>query len=283
VLDPWSVVERYRTTAGSIQARVGAALAKLWSPMALDPSDEAASLFGRNAHAVSEAGQRLIGAATDQYLADLATTVTGQVTRPLGVPTWLTSTLNLRGIPGEAVWSRPGRAVWAALGKGAAMPDALRAGLFRADDLGSTGLQLSHTRSALFVLGGGVLTAAITPGPVHLAIAAAVLGDEGKDRDRRAGNRLRAEVYRRSPRRGACDLCQSTARTGYATTQAMPIHTHCHCVAVPVIGRWDPAGGIPDVAPGASRPDVVVREHGEMGPVLTYAGHNFKGPEDLAN
>lgn len=112
--------------------------------------------------------------------------------------------------------------------------------------------------------------------------------------------------YRRVLSPAACELCASFADETYRSDTIMPIHNNCDCGFAPIIGERDPGRTIdqhvldtlqssPPVDAtftigddGAIRHlddapvDVEVRDHGELGPVLTDATHHFDGPEDLA-
>lgn len=65
-----------------------------------------------------------------------------------------------------------------------------------------------------------------------------------------------------------CDLCVEASQNTYSRGDLMPIHPGCDC------------GVEPDSeAPSEmSTSDVVVNDHGELGPVLGFAGQHFDGP-----
>jgi hypothetical protein len=271
VAEPGEVIEGYRILARSIDAKVRAALAAAWRlRMAADPDDQAAAAFAARAASLTTAGQRLMATATDRYLAELDAAVTGQPRPPTGVPLELSSTENLRGVEAVEVWGRPAKTVWTDLGQGASVPEATGKGLNRALALGSTGLQLAHAHTAVWILSGVVV------GALESMRAPSVTSAS-----RRAAS-SRGTSYRRVPRANSCDLCVGASRRTYRTNQPMPIHPACHCVAAPVYDRWDPAE-LADTEVFVAEPaEVVVRNHGEIGPVLSHAGHAFTGPEDLA-
>jgi hypothetical protein len=75
----------------------------------------------------------------------------------------------------------------------------------------------------------------------------------------------------------------------------MPIHDRCRCETLPIIGEQDPGQSLNgdelralyDAAGSTKGSDlkrvrVKVREHGEIGPVLTDASHNWRGPTQVA-
>jgi hypothetical protein len=83
--------------------------------------------------------------------------------------------------------------------------------------------------------------------------------------------------FTRHTRAGACNLCSLAAGQVYSSDKLMPIHDGCACTVVPVWGDDDLPG--PDSqADERYEDEVAVREHGELGPVLTQADHHFRGP-----
>jgi hypothetical protein len=69
-----------------------------------------------------------------------------------------------------------------------------------------------------------------------------------------------------------CELCSIASTHRYYRGDLMPIHGRCDCGIMPVFAgepRPEPLDG------------VTVRQHGELGPVLTVTGSNFTGPDDL--
>lgn len=77
-----------------------------------------------------------------------------------------------------------------------------------------------------------------------------------------------------------CDLCILASSQRYSRSDLHPIHGNCSCSVEPIIGA-DPG---PQDPPPLADPDsaLAIREHGELGPTLTDARHDFTGPEDLA-
>jgi hypothetical protein len=69
-----------------------------------------------------------------------------------------------------------------------------------------------------------------------------------------------------------CELCTIASTHRYYRGDLMPIHGHCDCGVMPVFGS-EPE---PEPLDG-----VTVRQHGEIGPVLTVTGQNFTGPGDF--
>lgn len=72
--------------------------------------------------------------------------------------------------------------------------------------------------------------------------------------------------YRRVADPGACDYCSAIDGAFVKSADAMPLHNGCGCGLEPIT---DPVAAtpVPD--------DVAVHSHGELGPVLGSADHNF--------
>lgn len=92
--------------------------------------------------------------------------------------------------------------------------------------------------------------------------------------------------WRRVADPGCCDFCHRIdgARTG--PTEPQPLHNRCGCTAEPITR----ADGLSSLRGPALRPGSVIglgdaatqiREHGELGPVITAASDAFAGPGDL--
>jgi hypothetical protein len=79
----------------------------------------------------------------------------------------------------------------------------------------------------------------------------------------------------------------------------MPIHPGCACDVAPIYGTGDPGRvidqdlydettsslaerfGSASTDPATMRSQLVVREHGELGPILGVRAHEFTGPDDV--
>lgn len=95
---------------------------------------------------------------------------------------------------------------------------------------------------------------------------------------------------------GTCGLCIVAADRIYTTGDLMPIHPpSCKCVVMPIIGDNDPGGQLnrddldqlyadagSNKAEDLRRTRYQVNEHGEYGPVISRAGDNFRGPDQVA-
>lgn len=94
-----------------------------------------------------------------------------------------------------------------------------------------------------------------------------------------------------------CGLCLAASDRVYSGETLRAIHAGCRCSVAPIINGVDPgaslnrrdldelyrlAGGTTGSAK-LKRVKFAVRENGELGPVLTDASHEWRGPDDVAN
>lgn len=96
---------------------------------------------------------------------------------------------------------------------------------------------------------------------------------------------------------GTCGLCLAASDRVYNRTRRRAIHAYCKCEAVEITGEpgqdfgfqlnQDDLGVIYAKAGGTKAGDALrrtrftIREHGELGPVLTYRGQQFRGPKQV--
>lgn len=93
---------------------------------------------------------------------------------------------------------------------------------------------------------------------------------------------------------GSCLLCVAASLNVYKAKDLLPIHNGCKCIVMPIIDGQDPGDEINEedrrlayAESGTTDRDelrklrVNVREHGELGPVLTDEGHHFTGPKQV--
>ena len=202
--------------------------------------------------------QRVVGNLTT---VDMARKFGGRVA-PLGPSIYERDT----GIPKAVEYQRPFVVIQNAIRDGKDTPLALQAGLTRLKALTDTDLQMAKVRQAQISL-------------------------------RTRG----VQTYRRVTTSGApCDLCEIAATQVYYTDELMPIHPNCSCDIVPdnFDGNQDEADKFFD---GLTNPErdktqelddkdapakdfrklIAVRNHGEVGPTLTWKDQHFLGPNDL--
>jgi hypothetical protein len=94
---------------------------------------------------------------------------------------------------------------------------------------------------------------------------------------------------------GVCGLCIAAADRVYYRDELLPIHDRCKCTVLPILKGFDPGRTLNDDdlaevygsaksnrAADLKRVRYRVREHGELGPVLTDADHHWRGPAEVA-
>lgn len=108
---------------------------------------------------------------------------------------------------------------------------------------------------------------------------------------------------RRMPDANACAFCLLVSTQRYHKDELQPVHSHCHCSTIPIIGSQDPgqiidrellkqvhAEGVTVYKENAKgqrvkytykTDDIAIRKHGELGPVITLRDQHFTGPNDL--
>lgn len=142
------------------------------------------------------------------------------------------------------VYARPFVNVWTALGKGVPYANAVAAGRDRARSSAEMDVALS-SRAA--------------------SVAYAATDD-------------RITGFQRVPDGGACEFCTLVAGQRYHSQDLMPLHNRCGCTVEPLL----------DVRVSRTR-DVVkgdgvvaaVREHGELGPLLTNGADKFTTESEI--
>lgn len=209
--------------------------------------------------------QRQIAVLTDQYVASSLTEQLGRRIEPVGVELGD----ELRGVPVEEVYQRPYVQLWTELKNGTPFDDALDHADRRAEVLAATDFQMARVRS----------------------FQQAISGQPG------------AKYWRRVLRGDRnCLLCLVASTQRYRKENLAAIHPQCDCYVEPIPGDRDPGQilnpalleqvhqAVEDAGfqadRGARNPDyrrlIAVREHGEIGPLLTLRRQGFTGPEDLA-
>lgn len=246
----------------TLRARVTAYVTAQWTALGGTYSDEALAQFVSRVVPVVTAGQAQVANITTAYIAQTVAVMTGEGTAAAaGVPPELVTGAALRaGVPPETVYARPIVTVRTAISAGADVAQALAAGLHRAVNIAGTDMQLARTHAAQL----------------------AMRGNE------------RITGYQRvltNPR--ACALCVIASTNKYGRGDLMPIHNQCDCGIAPIVRGSNPgaamnrnllSGRAPapgNGAPKAPKVELEVRQHGELGPVLTVAGQHFTGPTGI--
>jgi hypothetical protein len=171
------------------------------------------------------------------------------------------------GAVASEVYRRPFVELYTALDKGKLMSEAISLGANRISSIASTDVQLARRNA-----GFGV---------------------------RSRNNRI-VGFARTLTGAENCALCFVASTQRYTRGDLLPIHPGCDCGEMPIYGNQDPGQVIDELRldathqavqerfgfsdPGARAidyRDIAIREHGELGPVLTVADQNFTGPGNL--
>lgn len=174
------------------------------------------------------------------------------------------------GIDPDEVYKRPFVNVWTALGNRVPYVDAVAAGLARATATAQTDVALTSRAAAVD----------------YAAKDPSIVG------------------WERVPEDDACDFCLLASTQQYGSEDLMPLHDRCGCTVQPITSSDSRAGQsvlnhdlLADLGAkgvkvydggevrtyGSTDPaGMVVREHGELGPVITKAGDSFTGPDDIS-
>lgn len=268
-MTPAQIIARYQAMYGRLRAETVRRVLAVWDAYG-GVSDADAERFVRAVVPIVEGAQVATAGLNAGYVATLVRAELGSA------PSFAASDVTgLRGVPTDEVYLRAIVAARTASSRGVRLAEALSAGRLRAESLVGTDLALAQREATMQVL--------------------------GQD-DRIVG-------YRRVLTGLSCAFCATASTQRYSTEDLMPIHNNCDCGVVPIIGLSDPGRvmnrQLVDDLKSAARttgdeqywkarhltvdedgtvnlPEVKVRQHGELGPVLTAKDHIFTGPDDLA-
>jgi hypothetical protein len=233
------------TARREVRRQLADRVGRLWDSLE-DHRDERVDRFAQQAAAMVTGGQRQAAELEQAFQARLASAMRDERVRPAGVNPDNVIGAAARGVDPREVYRRPGKEVWSALSAGAEVRDAIGRGRRRAVSNATTDVQLARRHMARRVLASD----------------------------------QRVVGYRRVLRGDACELCAGAADELYATDELMPIHPGCDCDIAAVHDDADPTDAI-DGQRQQARADVQVREHGELGPTLAHADHQFTDAGDL--
>lgn len=221
-----------------------AAVAQAWSDLGSYDEEDVPIFLGRALPLVL-AAQRASILLTTAYLART-------VERPaanVDVPKLIAGLRN--GTPPETVYRRPFVSVWTDLKEHRPYDDAVRKAQARAESAAAMDVRLAMTHT---------------------------LRDVGRREDIIVG-------YKRVPDPGACPYCVLIAGRRYLTEELQPGHPHCGCSVAPILEseRGQFTGKREnDLRITGNGLTVAVREHGELGPLLMDASHDFTFEDDFS-
>ncbi|MFC8583238.1 hypothetical protein ACFUGD_01470 [Streptomyces sp. NPDC057217] len=258
--------QQYGTAVRRVWTSVLGRTRRSWTDLGSWRGDDVAR-FQRTALPVLIAGQRQVAALTTTYLETLYREIADETSR-VNLDLDTVTGRALRDVDPEEVYERPFKEIWTALGNGVPFDEALSRGTHRLDDIAKTDLQLARTHTVR-------------------AVTAEQPGVEYTVRE------LQGEYD--------CALCMIASTQRYKKKDLAPIHPGCDCLVKTVRSDYDPGQVIDEdklerihdlvkEALGESdrggravdyRKIIIANEHGEIGPVLGYAGQRFTGPDDI--
>jgi hypothetical protein len=248
------VARRYQDLLARLSARTADQVGVLWD-RAGGIDDAAQAQFARRAADLVAASQRQAAMLADAYIRTYALGLDGTV---VGAAVDLAAAVGQRGVDPLEVYSRPTITARKALADGREFADALQAARLRAASTADMDVKLAARAAA------------------RDAMVAA-----GYTR------------YRRVPDATACTFCLTASTQAYRTVDLMPLHARCGCAVAPLpadaplvidrdlLDRLKASSGRDDYW-NDRRAAIAIREHGELGPVLTAKSHAFTGPGDIA-
>lgn len=249
---------------GSVLGRVSRSFTGLGSWREAD-----ASRFQRQALPIILAGERQIATLTASYLEQLYKDVDPRGRR-VSLDLDNVTGKALRGVDPSEVYRRPFKEVWTALSDDESLDAAVDLGTHRLETIVKTDLQLARTHTVREVA-------------------------DDMPRFTYTVRELQGEYD--------CALCMIASTQRYHKRDLAPIHPGCDCLVKVVTADYDPGQVIDedkldaihravDKALGTHdrggravdyRQILISNEHGEIGPVLSFRGQKFTGPDDLGN
>lgn len=212
--------------------------------------------------AVVEPAQRGIAQLTDAHLTTAITTQSGEVIDPAGI---IDPATLREGVTHAGAYGRLADQYRYEASRGTAYDTIMTALMIRLTAMIATDMQLALTRQVRRTL----------------AASKTVTGYRRIIRPEMSKGRV-------------CGLCLAASDRVYHRGDLLPLHDGCHCAVLPITARSDPgrllnrdeldqlyADAGSNTADALVQTRYVVRDHGELGPVLVHAAHRFRGPADL--
>lgn len=244
------LLDAYQVRVAQIRDYTTSTLGAVWSGLG-SWRDADAARFARVAVPKVRAAQIATARVTAQYLG-------GTVARD--------EVMTARKVDPLIEYMRPANAVWASLAEGKSLSESVTVGGTRLLSLVSTDVQLAKTTQARRSLQAG-------------------------------GYKYYRRVLSGSEN---CALCSIASTQRYFVGDLAAIHPGCDCGVEGVSAEFDPGhvidpqfleatharvGQIELIDRGGRNPDyrklIINREHGEIGPLLTWRSDHFTGPSDI--
>lgn len=231
------LLDQYRSKRTRIVTRASSQIGALWQGL---PNYDDPQLFVAPAVTVARGAQGAAASLTGAYLTLQIAQYSDRRPRTVGfdIRSILGDVRN--GVPSSDVYARPFTTLRVALSEGVAFADAVDRGLARATQAIATDVALAARETNRAVL----------------TRSSDIVG------------------YRRELSGSGCELCAGAADEIYSTDQLMPIHPTCQCGYVPIVRGFEADEPAPPDVP-ADLPLIETVDHGELGPLLWNAAHQF--------
>lgn len=287
-------MQQYANANTQLRGKVEGLLLRLWRGLT-GWRDADARAFAGQAVPIVRGGQQAVGRLTDAYLAKLLGDVLETTVRPVGIDPERVS--DLRGVDPIEVYQRPFESIWTGLHDGVPLDDAIERGRERLIVTGLTDLELAKTHASHDVLAEfdevvgyrrvlvgeencGLCIIASTQRyhreellPIHPGCdcgIAPIVGEfdpgqiisvssAGPDATEAKVTRSGVKVFNVADLRDEGELLEAA-----------------HTAINERFGFHDRGGRDLDY-----RKILLVKEHGELGPLLTVASHRFTSEDDL--
>lgn len=249
------ILAAYQQVSGGVRSRLVQYADLLWGGMG-SWRDADVDRFVEEIVPKIQAGRLQMAQLTDAYLSQIT-----------GATAGIIDTSNLRGVDASDLYRRPATELYTNLSQGKSFDDSMKAAIVRLGSLVATDMQLAKTHQAQRSL---------------------------KNSDRAA--------YRRVPRgEKTCALCLIASTQRYWKGDLLPLHPGCDCDISPlpagdhsaqvlnqvelerVHAEVETLTGDSNRMAQGYRGLIEVREHGELGPVLTFRDQHFTGPDDVSS
>jgi len=264
VATPEQVIAGHQAAVAAVRAHVLAYARLVWTAQGSYRTADVNRLVALLVPRV-QAGQLQTAQLTSAYIASIDTLRSGRLVKP--APVDPSEVLDGRGVPANEVYRRPAVEVYTALAAGKSFESAAAAGLTRLNSLVATDMQMSKVRQA-----------------------------------RSSYEASGVRYFRRVLNGGSnCGLCTIASTQRYRTSSLSPIHPGCDC-GVDALADHESQEHVIDQAAldsahaqiegtfGGSFRDgrsldyrlIEIRQHGEIGDVLTWRGQHFDGPRSVS-
>lgn len=271
-MTPEQIVARYQALYGRLRTDTVARVLAAWDAYG-GLSDADATRFVSVVVPLIEGAQTATGGLVAGYLSTLSRLLTGESdVEPPAAGALTTETL--RGVPAAEVYRRPVVMARTAISDGKNFIDAVAAGRDRLEQIADTDVAMAQRQATMQIVS--------------------------------ASGRMTG--YRRVLTGRSCAFCATASTQRYHGPQLAPLHSRCDCGVAPIFGDTDPGQvinkrllrDIKTAAKGKNAdywksrhftvgedgsiefPPIKVHNHGELGPVLSDAAHDFTGPAAVA-